>query len=251
MALPMTNYFDVSGKVVLITGGTRGIGYALAKGFAEQGADLVIASRKLAACETTAAELRAMGRRALPWEAHVGRWTDLDGLVEAAYREFGKVDVLINNAGMSPVVESSLNTTEELIDKVLGVNLKGPFRLSALLGDRMKRAGSGSIINITSTAAVRPLPEFGPYAAAKAGLNVLTRAHAHEFGPAVRVNAIMCGPFWTDASRSWREEADRTSDSAVRRIGRPDEVLTTALYFASAASSFTTGAVLELSGGIR
>ena len=247
----MINCFDMSGKVVLITGGTRGIGHALARGFAQQGADLVIASRKLAACETTAAELRAMGRRALPWEAHVGRWNDLDGLVEAAYREFGKVDVLINNAGMSPVVESSLNTTEELMDKVLGVNLKGPFRLSALLGDRMKRAGSGSIINITSTAAVRPLPEFGPYAAAKAGLNVLTRAHAHEFGPAVRVNAIMCGPFWTDASKSWREEADRTSDSAVRRIGRPDEVLTTALYFASAASSFTTGAVLELSGGIR
>jgi NAD(P)-dependent dehydrogenase (short-subunit alcohol dehydrogenase family) len=247
----MSDYFDMSGKVVLITGGTRGIGHALAKGFAQQGADLVIASRKLAACETTAAELRAMGRRALPWEAHVGHWNDLDALVEAAYREFGKVDVLINNAGMSPVVDSSLNTTEELMDKVLGVNLKGPFRLSALLGDRMKRAGSGSIINITSTAAIRPLPEFGPYAAAKAGLNVLTRAHAHEFGPEVRVNAIMCGPFWTDASKSWREEADRTSDSATRRIGRPDEALTTALYFASAASSFTTGAVIELSGGIR
>jgi NAD(P)-dependent dehydrogenase (short-subunit alcohol dehydrogenase family) len=247
----MTNHFDMSGKVVLITGGTRGIGYALAKGFAEQGADLVIASRKLAACEAMAAELRTLGRRALPWEAHVGRWNDLDGLVDAAYREFGKVDVLINNAGMSPVVESSLKTTEELMDKVLGVNLKGPFRLSALLGDRMKQAGRGSIINITSTASIRPLPEFGPYAAAKAGLNVLTRAHAHEFGPAVRVNAIMCGPFWTDASKTWREEADRTSDSAARRIGRANEALTTALYLASDASSFTTGSVIELSGGIR
>jgi len=247
----MGNYFDMTGKVVLITGGTRGIGHALAKGFAEQGADLVIASRKLAACEATCAELRALGRRALPWEAHVGRWQALDALVDAAYREFGQVDVLINNAGMSPVVESSLDTTEELMDKILGVNLKGPFRLSALVGDRMKRAGGGSIINITSTAAMRPLPEFGPYAAAKAGLNVLTRAHAHEFGPSVRVNAIMCGPFWTDATRSWREEADRTSDAAARRIGRPEEALTTALYLASAASSFTTGAVIELSGGIR
>jgi len=247
----MSNYFDMTGKVVLITGGTRGIGHALAKGFAEQGADLVIASRKLAACEATCAELRAIGRRALPWEAHVGRWQGLDALVDAAYGEFGQVDVLINNAGMSPVVESSLKTTEELMDKILGVNLKGPFRLSALVGDRMKRAGGGSIINITSTAAMRPLPEFGPYAAAKAGLNVLTRAHAHEFGPSVRVNAIMCGPFWTDATRSWREEADRTSDAAARRIGRPEEALTTALYLASAASSFTTGAVIELSGGIR
>jgi NAD(P)-dependent dehydrogenase (short-subunit alcohol dehydrogenase family) len=152
---------------------------------------------------------------------------------------------------MSPVADSSLNTSEELIDKVLGVNFKGPFRLTALVGDRMKRAGKGSIINITSTAAVRPLPEFAPYAAAKAGLNVLTRAHALEYGPAVRVNAIMCGPFWTDASKSWREEADRTSDSAVRRIGRPIEALSTALYLASDASSFTTGAVIELSGGIR
>jgi len=247
----MTNPLDMSGKVVLITGGTRGIGHALARGFAEQGADLVIASRKLAACAAVAGEIGALGRRVLPYECHVGRWNELDGLVEAAYREFGQVDVLINNAGMSPVVSSSAQTTEELIDKVLGVNFKGPFRLSALVGERMKQAGRGSIINITSTAAIRPLPEFAPYAAAKAGLNVLTRAHAHEFGPAVRVNAIMCGPFWTDASKSWREEADRTSDSALRRIGRPVEVLTTALYLASDGSSFTSGAVIELSGGIR
>src|SRR5579864_9321143 len=149
----MADYFDVRGKVVLITGSTRGIGYALAKGFAEEGADLVIASRKLAACEAIASEIRALGRRALPYECHVGHWNALDGLVEAAYGEFGKVDVLINNAGMSPVADSSLNTSEELIDKVLGVNFKGPFRLTALVGDRMKRAGKGSIINITSTAA--------------------------------------------------------------------------------------------------
>jgi NAD(P)-dependent dehydrogenase (short-subunit alcohol dehydrogenase family) len=247
----MTDYFDMSGKVVLITGGGRGIGYALAKGFAEQGADLVIASRKLASCEAAAAEFISMGRRALAVECHVGRWNDLDGLVDAAYAEFGKVDVLINNAGMSPVSESSVSTTEELMDKVLGVNFKGPFRLSSLVGERMSRAGKGSIINITSTAAIRPLPEFAPYAAAKAGLNVLTRAFALEFGPAVRVNAIMAGPFWTDASKTWREDADRTSDSAMRRIGRPVEAITTALYLASDASSFTTGAVIELSGGIR
>jgi NAD(P)-dependent dehydrogenase (short-subunit alcohol dehydrogenase family) len=247
----MTDYFDMSGKVVLITGGGRGIGYALAQGFAEQGADLVIASRKLASCEDAAAGFRSLGRRALAVECHVGRWDGLERLVEAAYGEFGKVDVLINNAGMSPVSASSVSTTEDLMDKVLDVNLKGPFRLSALVAERMVRAGKGSIINITSTAAIRPLPEFAPYAAAKAGLNVLTRAHAIEFGPAVRVNAIMAGPFWTDASKSWREEADRTSDSAVRRIGRPAEAITTALYLASDASSFTTGTVIELSGGIR
>jgi NAD(P)-dependent dehydrogenase (short-subunit alcohol dehydrogenase family) len=247
----MTDYFDMRGKVVLITGGGRGIGYSLAKGFAEQGADLIIASRRLATCEAAVAEFQSLGRRALAVECHVGRWDSLDSLVEAAYAEFGKVDVLINNAGMSPVSGSSSSTTEELLDKVLSVNFKGPFRLSALLGDRMVKAGKGSIINVTSTAAIRPLPEFAPYAAAKAGLNVLTRAHAMEFGPAVRVNAIMCGPFWTDASKSWREEADRTSDAAVRRIGRPEEAVSTALYLASDSSSFTTGAVIELSGGIR
>jgi NAD(P)-dependent dehydrogenase (short-subunit alcohol dehydrogenase family) len=247
----MTDYFDMSGKVVLITGGSRGIGYELAKGFAGQGADLVIASRKRANCEAVAAEIRAMGRRALAYDCHVGLWNELDGLVEAAYGEFGTVDVLVNNAGMSPVSDSSLSTTEELLDKVLDVNFKGPFRLSALIGNRMVRAGKGNIINITSTAAIRPLPEFAPYAAAKAGLNVLTRAFALEFGPAVRVNAIMAGPFWTDASKAWREEADRTSDSAVRRIGRPAEAITTALYLASDASSYTTGTVIELSGGIR
>jgi NAD(P)-dependent dehydrogenase (short-subunit alcohol dehydrogenase family) len=247
----MTDYFDMSGKVVLITGGSRGIGYALAQGFAEQGADLVIASRKLASCESAAAQFRELGRHALAVECHVGRWADIDKLVETAYQEFGKVDVLVNNAGMSPVSASSVSTTEDLMDKVLEVNFKGPFRLSALVGDRMMRAGKGSIINITSTAAIRPLPEFAPYAAAKAGLNVLTRAHAFEFGPKVRVNAIMAGPFWTDASKSWREEADRTADSAARRIGRPVEAISTALYLASDSSSFTTGTVIELSGGIR
>jgi NAD(P)-dependent dehydrogenase (short-subunit alcohol dehydrogenase family) len=131
------------------------------------------------------------------------------------------------------------------------VNLKGPFRLCALVGPRMMAVGRGCIINITSTAAIRPLPQFAPYAGAKAGLNVLTKAFAIEYGPAVRVNAIMAGPFWTDISKPWREELDETSDSAVRRIGRPKEIVTSALYLASDHSSYTSGAVLEVSGGIR
>ena len=247
----MTNLFDMTGKVVLVTGGSRGLGYEMSKGFAAAGADVIVASRKIDSCEQVAAEIRGMGRRALPVACHVGKWADLDALVETAYREFGRIDVLVNNAGMSPVAGTSLETSEELFDKVLSVNLKGPFRLAAQVGTRMVAAGRGSIINVTSTAAVRPLPEFAPYAASKAGLNVLTKAHAIEFGPKVRVNAIMSGPFWTDVSKSWREEADRTSDAAVRRIGRPHEVVTTVLYLASDHSSFTTGSVIELSGGIR
>ena len=184
-------------------------------------------------------------------EARIAVSEDTAWWVERAYAEFGRIDVLVNNAGMSPVANSSLETSEELFDKVVGVNLKGPFRLSALVGSRMVAAGGGSIINVTSTGAIRPLPHMGPYSAAKAGLNVLTKAHALEFGPKVRVNAIMAGPFWTDVSKAWREELDRTSDSAVRRIGRPHEIVTTALYLASEQSSYTTGAVIELSGGIR
>jgi len=247
----VTDYFNMGGKVVLITGGSRGLGRAMALGFAGQGADLVIASRKLEACEQVAAEIEAMGREALPLACHIGDWEDIDRLVARVYEHFGRVDVLINNAGMSPVAPSSLETSEELFDKVLAVNLKGPFRLAAMIGSRMVEAGKGCIINVTSTGAIRPLPGFAPYAAAKSGLNVITRAHAHEFGPRVRVNAIMAGPFWTDVSKAWREEVDKTIDSAARRIGRPEEVVTTALYLASEHSSFTTGSIVELSGGIR
>ncbi|HEY2658576.1 MAG TPA: glucose 1-dehydrogenase [Caulobacteraceae bacterium] len=245
----MADYFDMTGKVVLVTGGSRGLGHEMAKAFAAQGADVIIASRKLEACEAVAAEITAMGRRSLAYGCHVGRWEELPGLVEAAYDSFGKVDVLINNAGMAPTAPRSSDITEELFDKTVGVNFKGPFRLSALIGDRMLAAGSGSIINISSTAAVKPSATYPVYAGSKAALNIMTQAHAFEFGPRVRVNAIMCGPFWTDIAKSWREQADRESKAAVRRIGRPEEIATTALYLASDRSSFTTGTIVQLDGG--
>jgi len=247
----MRDLFDMSGKVVLVTGGSRGLGYEMVKGFAARGADVVIASRKLDSCVSVAEEIRATGRRALAVGCNVGRWSELDALVESCYREFGRIDVLVNNAGMSPVAANSLDTAEELFDKVIAVNLKAPFRLTALVGSRMVAGAGGSVINVTSMAAVRPEPVFGPYAGAKAGLNALTKAFALEYGPSVRVNAIMAGPFWTDVAKSWREEADRTSTAAVRRIGRPHEIVTTALYLASDQSSFTTGSIVELSGGVR
>jgi len=246
----LADYFDMSGKVVLVTGGSRGLGLEMARAFAASGADVIVSSRKAEACEAVAEEIRGMGRRALAVGCHVGQWDQIPQLVEAAYDTFGKVDVLVNNAGIAPTAPRSSDITEELFDKTVGVNFKGPFRLSALIGDRMVAAGSGSIINISSLAADKPSSDYPVYAGAKAALNIMTRDHALEFGPKVRVNAIMCGPFWTDIAKSWREQADANSPAALKRIGRPEEIATTALYLASDRSSFTTGAVIRLDGGV-
>ena len=175
--------FDLSGRVALVTGGTRGLGLAIARAFASAGADVMVASRKADACLQVAAELRATGARAIGHACHVGRWDEVERLVEAAYDEFGRVDVLVNNAGVSPLYATLGEVTEELFDKVIAVNLKGPFRLCALVGERMVADDGGSIINVSSTGAVRPTGDIVPYAAAKAGLNALTVGVAHALGP--------------------------------------------------------------------
>lgn len=251
MAQGAAELFDLSGKVALVTGGSRGLGREMVLAFARAGADVVIASRKADACERAADEVRALGRRALAHACHVGDWSALDGLVDAAYAHFGKVDVLVNNAGMSPLYPSLAEVSETLWDKVLGVNLKGPFRLTANVGTRMAAGDGGSIINVSSIAAIRPTPTETPYAAAKAGLNALTEAFAHAFGERVRVNCIMAGPFLTDISKAWDPKMVQhmSATSALRRAGNPDEIVGAALYFASSASSFTTGAILRVDGG--
>ncbi|MFD9391086.1 SDR family NAD(P)-dependent oxidoreductase [Streptomyces sp. NPDC060000] len=246
----LLDLFDLSGKVALVTGGSRGLGREMARAFAGAGADVVIASRKLDACEAVAAEVRALGRRALPVAAHVGHWDDLGRLAGTAYAEFGKVDVLVNNAGMSPLAPSSEETGEELFDKVIGVNFKGPFRLASLIGRRMCEGDGGSIINVSSSGALFPQPRFGPYAGAKAALNALTTVFALEYGPKVRVNTISAGPFLTDISKAWSEEKRRSTRSATGRPGRPEEIIGTALYLASDASSYTTGSLIRVDGGL-
>jgi NAD(P)-dependent dehydrogenase (short-subunit alcohol dehydrogenase family) len=244
------NYFDLTGKIVLITGGSRGLGREMALAFADAGADIVVSSRKLANCETVAEEVRAKGRRALALASHAGKWDENDRLIEAAYAHFGRVDVLVNNAGMSPAIPSA-EVSEELFDKVVALNFKGPFRLSALIGPRMIASGGGSIINISSGAAFKPMPQVVAYAGAKAALNAMTVSLAQEFGPLVRVNAISAGPFLTDISKAWSEEARRTANNAAGRPGRPDEIVTTALYLASPASSYVSGGVVRCDGGLR
>jgi len=240
--------FDLTGKVALITGGSRGLGYQMARAFAERGADLIIASRKLDACEAVAEEIRGMGRRAKAYAVHAGRWAEVDRLVEDAYADFGRIDILVNNAGMSPAVPSH-EVTEQLFDSVLSLNFKGPFRLASQVAKRMADGDGGVIINISSTGALIPLPAVVPYSGAKAALNAMTVSLAHEYGPKVRVNSISAGPFLTDISKAWSEEARETSDNALGRPGKPEEIVTTALFLASPKSSFVTGAVVRCDGG--
>ena len=243
--------FDLSGKVAIVTGGSRGLGREMVLAFADHGADVVIASRKLANCEAVAEEVRAKGRRALAIAYHAGSWTDAERVAEEAYAEFGRVDVLVNNAGMSPLYPSLDAVTEELWDKVLDVNLKGPFRLSVLVATRMQQGDGGCIINVSSIASQAPSPNEAPYGAAKAGVNNLTRSLAVAYGPKVRVNCIVPGPFLTDISKAWDLEAFAKHSApriAMGRAGEPHEIVGAALYLATGASSYTTGALLNVDG---
>jgi NAD(P)-dependent dehydrogenase (short-subunit alcohol dehydrogenase family) len=245
--------FDLTGRVALVTGGSRGLGKEMVLGFAQAGADVVIASRNLDSCEKVAEQVRsATGRRALAMSAHVGRWDAMDELVNTVYREFERVDVLVNNAGMSPLYDSLTNISEALYDKVFDVNVKGAFRLSALVGERMVADGrGGSIINVSSYASLSPHPDYLPYAAAKSALNALTVGFARAFGPTVRVNTIIAGPFRTDVAEHWPPEtAERHRRTyALQRAGDPGEVVGAALFLASDMSSFSTGGHVRVDGG--
>jgi NAD(P)-dependent dehydrogenase (short-subunit alcohol dehydrogenase family) len=219
---------------------------------AHAGADLIVTSRKLDACEELAEELRKIGGQVLPVSCHVGHWREVENLADAAYEHFGRVDVLVNNAGMSPLYPDPEGISEELWDKVIGVNLKGPFRLTALVGKRMKDAGSGSIVNISSIGAYRASGDVLPYSAAKAGLNALTTGFADAFGPEVRVNTVMPGPFLTSIARNWDMDLFEATARAfpLRRGGEAQEIVGAVVYFASDASSYTTAAALAVDGGV-
>ena len=243
--------FDLTDRVVLVTGGSRGLGREMAMAAARCGADVVIASRKYANCVATASQVEAeTGRAAMPYAVHVGHWDELDGLIDAVYGRFGKLDVLVNNAGMSPTYDSLTSVTEKLFDTVVNVNLKGPFRLSALAGERMVADGGGTIINVSTHGSLRPQPAYLPYAAAKAGLNALTEGLAKAYGPTVRVNTLMPGPFLTDVAKSWDfGDTNPFAAYALQRAGQPAEIVGAALFLMSDASSFTTGSILHADGG--
>lgn len=242
--------FDMTGKVVLVTGGSRGMGRAMSLAFAAAGADVIVASRKLETCEEVADLIRQRGRRALAVACHVGKWDDIERLVDASYAEFGRVDVLINNAGMSPASPSSASVSEALFDKVVDVNFKGPYRLTALVAERMAKQGGGSIINVSSLSAIRPQPSVSPYAGAKAALNAASVGIAMEYASrGVRVNVVAPGAFATDISSGWSDPEAVRMRAACERVADPREIVTAALYFASDYSGFTTGANLRVDGG--
>ncbi|MDI6626610.1 MAG: glucose 1-dehydrogenase [Rhodococcus sp. (in: high G+C Gram-positive bacteria)] len=242
----------LDGKVALVTGASRGLGLAIARGLKDAGATVIVSSRKLDACESAVASLGDSGPgSAHPYALHVGHWDSIEPAVDDIITRFGGLDVVVNNAGIAPLGENLVSVTEGLWDKTIEVNLKGPFRLMAVAGDRMVSAGGGSIINISSIGAERPSPPEAMYAAAKNGLNALTRAFAQEYAPTVRVNCVMPGGFATDMSENWDEEfigkiVDRLP---AGRLGRPDELAGLITHLASDEAGYTTGAIIPVDGG--
>src|SRR5262245_54350932 len=228
-------YFDLTDKVALVTGGSRGLGYEMVKAFAARGAHCIIASRKLDNCEAVAEEVRALGRRALAVQVHAAKWPSIDALIDAAYAEFGRVDILVNNAGMSPPMPSH-EVTEELFDSVVGLNFKGPFRLASQVAKRMADGDGGVIINVTSSGSMMPLPETIPYGSSKAALNAMSKSLAWEYAPKVRVNTLSPGAFRTDIVQAWPDKGQGPIAIPRGHAAEPEDIITAALFLASPSS---------------
>ena len=245
--------FSLEGKTALITGGSRGIGRATALGFAQAGADVAIASRKLPDLEKVAAEIRELGRRALPVAANVGRMEDINNLVTKVKEEFGRIDILVNNAGANPTMDSALEVDERAWDVIMNVNLKGLFFLSQAVAKIMKEQGGGCIINVTTAAGIRP-HVVPVYSISKAAIIMATKVMALEWAKnGIRVNAVAPGLVKTRFSQAlWGNEQileQLLSRVAMRRFAEPEEIVGTMVYLASDASRFMTGATVSVDGG--
>ncbi len=252
----MNQRFSLDGRTAIITGGTRGIGLAIARGFLDAGANVTISSRKQENVEEALQEIATDESRVLGVAAHVGEPEDLERLIGATEDRFGAVNVLVNNAGTNPYYGPVIDSEDWAWDKTMDINLKGPYRLSRLVAKRMIAAGSGgSIVNIASVAGLAAADGQGLYCVSKAALIMLTRAMAKELGREnIRVNCICPGVIKTKLSEAlWKDpraEKMSTSLKALGRVGETDELIGAALYFASDASSFTTGALLQVDGGM-
>lgn len=251
----MSTAINLQGKVALVTGGGRGIGKAIAQRLAAAGADVVIASRKLENLEATAREFAALPGKTIPIACHVGRKDQLENLVKETEARLGPVDILVNNSATNIGQGHALDTTDEMLDKMIEVNIKSAFRLVQLIVPKMiERKTGGSIINISSIAGLRPQPGGLLYSFTKAGLLMMTRSWAQEFGPFnIRVNAIAPGLVQTDFSEFlWKDDSTRRQFeqcTPLGRIGQPEEIAGMALYLASDEASFVTGQVMVVDGG--
>ncbi|MEX2287020.1 MAG: SDR family oxidoreductase [Planctomycetaceae bacterium] len=247
--------FSLAGKNAIVTGGTRGIGMAIARGFLQSGASVTICGRKQESVDAAVAEIGNAGGKLHGVAAHVGKSDELDKLVNEAEAKFGPVTVLVNNAGTNPYFGPIVDSEDWAWDKTMDVNLKAPYLLSRAVGKRMLAAGGGSIVNISSIAGLQAAPMQGIYSVTKAGLIMLTKVMAREWGRKnVRVNCICPGVIKTQLSQALWEDEKRAktfiASKALGRIGTTDELVGAAIYFASDASSFTTGAVLQVDGGM-
>jgi len=250
----MSASISLKGKVAIVTGGGRGIGKAITKRLAAAGAGVAIASRKMENLEATAREFEALPGEILPVECHVGRTDELEALVLTVNKTLGPVDILVNNSATNLGHGPALNVTDEMFDKMVEINVKSALRLIRLVAPGMIERHSGSIINIVSIAGLRPQPGGLLYSFTKAGLIMMTKNWAKDFGPhGVRVNAIAPGLIKTDFSEFfWKDEAVQeriTHTQPIRRVGDADEIGFAALYLASDESSFMTGEVLVIDGG--
>jgi dehydrogenase/reductase SDR family member 4 len=240
--------------VALVTGGGRGIGKAIARRFAEAGAGVVIASRKLETLQATAREFAALPGKVVPIACHVGRLAELEDLVRQTEAALGPVDILVNNSATNIGQGPALTITDAMFDKMVDINVKAALRLVRLTVPKMIERGGGSVINVASIAGLRPMPGTLLYSFTKAGLLMLTRSWAREFGRhGVRVNALAPGLVQTDfSSYFWQDEkymAELRATQPLPRIGQPDEIAGAALYLASDEASYVTGQVIVLDGG--
>jgi NAD(P)-dependent dehydrogenase (short-subunit alcohol dehydrogenase family) len=246
--------FDFTDKVVLVTGGSRGLGRAMCLGFADQGAKVVVASRKLENCEALAQDIRDGGGDALAVGAHTGSTEDLDALIETVMSHYGRVDILINNAGINPGMGPLSDLDPAVFDKMYAVNVKGPWYLASRLAPKMAATGGGAIINVISVGGLRPAAYMGFYASTKAALEALTKTMAQEWAPMnIRVNALAPGSYHSDLTDKSLEmlpemEQGMIDAALIKRIADSEEILNPVFYLA--AESYTTGITLVADGGL-
>jgi len=247
-------WFDFTGKIIMITGASRGIGEAVAQGFCELGGEVILTSRKQESLDKVAGQLKDKGGKACAIACHIGKDEDRKKLIEQVFETYGKLDVLVNNAATNPLFGPAMDATQEAWDKIFEVNLKGPFFLSKLAAAKMAEKGGGAIVNVSSTAGIKPMMGLGVYSISKAALLMMTKVLASELGEKnIRVNAVAPGIIKTKFSEAlWKNDLIRKvveQTSPLGRIGETDDVVGAVVFLASDAAKYITGETFVVNGG--